>query len=352
MTESNKWMVIIGLVLTGILLYLLSPILTPFFIAAVLAYISDPLVDRLEARKMPRTLAVLTVFVSLTLVAVITLLVLVPMIEKQVDVFAQKLPSYLNLIQHKVLPTIYQFLGISETDGLKFDLKSSLQSYWGTAGGFTQTALASVTRSGLAFAGLLANLLLIPVVTFYLLRDWDLMVSRVNELIPKRSQPVVARLARESDEVLGSFLRGQMMVMLSLAAIYSIGLSIVGLDLAVLIGLSAGMISFVPYLGFIVGILFAGIAAIVQFQDVIHLGYIAIVFGIGQAIEGMLLTPLLVGDRIGLHPVAVIFAVLAGGQLFGFVGILLALPIAAIIAVIMRYLHERYLESSLYANKS
>lgn len=350
MTESNKWLGLALVAVSAILLYLLSPILTPFIVASVLAYISDPLVDRLEARKLPRTLAVVTVFLGLSLIAVLTLLVLVPMIEKQVDVFAQKLPSYVQLFQTKVLPAIYQLLGVVETDGQVFDLKSSIQGYWDTAGGFTQNALASVSRSGLAFAGLLANLLLIPVVTFYLLRDWDHLIQRINELIPRRSQPVVARLARESDEVLGSFLRGQMMVMTALAAIYAIGLSLVGLDLAVLIGLSAGFISFVPYLGFIVGILFAGVAAIVQFQDVLHLGYIAIVFGIGQAIEGMLLTPLLVGDRIGLHPVAVIFAVLAGGQLFGFIGVLLALPVAAVIAVILRYLHERYMASGLYGN--
>lgn len=348
MTDSNKWMIIAGLLVFSLLLYLLSPILTPFIVAAVLAYISDPLVDKLEAKKLPRTLSVVAVFCSLTLLAVITVLILVPMIERQIDVFVQKLPAYINFIQHNVLPKITQFIGMSDATSLQFDLKTSLQSYWGTAGGFTQSALASVTRSGLAFVALLANLLLIPVVTFYLLRDWDNIVARVNELIPRRSQPVVARLAKESDEVLGSFLRGQMMVMMALAAIYSIGLSIIGLDLAVLIGLSAGLISFVPYLGFIVGILFAGIAAIVQFQDLIHLAYIAIVFGIGQAIEGMLLTPLLVGDRIGLHPVAVIFAVLAGGQLFGFVGVLLALPVAAVIAVMLRYAHEKYLQSGLY----
>lgn len=336
------------LAVAGLLLYLLAPILTPFIIAAVLAYISDPLVDRLQARKLPRTLAVVAVFVGLSLLAFIILLVLIPMVERQIDVFAQKLPSYISLFQTRLLPKIYQLLGISATDIQLFDLKSSLQDYWNTAGGLTQHALASVSRSGLAFAALIANLLLIPVVTFYLLRDWDNIIKRVYELVPRRSQPVVARLAKESDEVLGSFLRGQLMVMMVLGAIYSIGLSIVGLDLAVLIGLSAGLISFVPYLGFIVGILLAGIAVIVQFQDVLHFGYIAIVFGIGQLVEGMILTPLLVGDRIGLHPVAVIFAVLAGGQLFGFVGVLVALPVAAVIAVLLRYLHGRYIESGLY----
>jgi len=188
-------------------------------------------------------------------------------------------------------------------------------------------------------------------VTFYLLRDWDHLVGRVNELIPRRSQPVVARLAKESDTVLGAFLRGQLLVMLALAIIYITGLSFIGLDLAILIGLVAGLISFVPYLGFIVGILLAGIAAIVQFHDALHPGYVVLVFALAQAIEGMLLTPLLVGDRIGLHPVAVIFAILAGGQLFGFVGVLLALPVAAVIAVILRYAHERYKESGLYGRE-
>ena len=349
--DTGKWAILAALLLLGFLIYLLAPILTPFIIAAVLAYVSDPLVDLLEAKKMPRSLAVSSVFVSLTSLAIISLLILIPMIERQIDDFAQKLPSYINLFQNHVLPKVYALLGIDEKEALNFDLKSSLQNYWGTASGFTENVVSSVTRSGLVFAGVVANLLLIPVVTFYLLRDWDSIISRINELIPRASQPVAARLARESDEVLGSFLRGQMMVMLALASIYSIGLSIVGLDLAVLIGMSAGLISFVPYLGFIVGILFAGIAAIVQFQDLIHLAYIAIVFGIGQAIEGMFLTPLLVGDRIGLHPVAVIFAVLAGGQLFGFVGVLLALPVAAVIAVLLRYAHERYLDSNLYGNR-
>ena len=351
MTDSNKWMLLLAIFLPALLLYLLAPILTPFMIAIVLAYISDPLVDRLEARRFSRTLAVITVFVSLTSLALLALLVLVPMIERQIDIFAMKLPNYIHLFQTRLLPAVYQLLGIDQADSNLLDLKASLKSYWGSASGFTQQALSSVTRSGLAFAGLMANLLLIPVVTFYLLRDWDILVARINELVPRRSQAVVTRLARESDDVLGAFLRGQMLVMLALAAIYSIGLSVVGLDLAVLIGMSAGMISFVPYLGFIVGILFAGIAAVVQFQDVMHLAYIAAVFGVGQAIEGMLLTPLLVGDRIGLHPVAVIFAILAGGQLFGFIGVLLALPVAAVIAVMLRYLHERYLQSGLYGKE-
>lgn len=349
MTDSTKWMYISAALITGFLIYLLAPVLTPFLIAAVLSYIGDPLVDRLEVR-MPRTLAVVLVFTGLSLVVFIALIILVPLLERQIGVFVHKLPHYLDQIQNHFLPWLTQKLGLPE-QSFSFDaLKNSVQEYWRSAGGIASNMMASVSRSGMVLAGLLANLLLIPVVAFYLLRDWDHLVARINELIPRRSQPIVAKLAHESDVVLGAFLRGQLSVMLCLALIYSIGLSIVGLDLGILIGMLAGIISFVPYLGFIVGIVLAGLAAIMQFQEAIYVLYIAIVFGFGQAIEGMVLTPLLVGDRIGLHPVAVIFAVLAGGQLFGFVGILLALPVAAIIAVILRYLHERYMASGLYAN--
>jgi len=348
MSESEKWTLLGGIVLTALLVYLLGPVLTPFLAAAILAYIGDPLVDRLEAYKLPRTLSVVLVFSVLTLIALLTFFILLPMIERQLGVFAQKLPSYIDLFQHAVLPWVFEKLGVTDPKVSLEAFKLAMQEYWQPAGGTLKNMFASVAHSGLVLAGWLANLVLIPVVTFYLLRDWDHLVRRVNELIPRRSQPVVARLAKESDTVLGAFLRGQLLVMLALAMIYSAGLSLIGLDLAILIGLVAGLISFVPYLGFIVGILLAGITAIVQFHDGLHLGYVVLVFGFGQAIEGMLLTPLLVGDRIGLHPVAVIFAVLAGGQLFGFVGVLLALPVVAVIAVILRYAHERYKESGLY----
>lgn len=349
MTDSNKWMFILATIIGCVLLYLLSPILTPFLIAAVLSYIGDPFVDKLEKR-MPRTLAVTLVFTGLSLLLFIALIILVPLLERQIGIFVQKLPHYLGQVQNHFLPWITSKLGLPEQT-ISFDvLETSIREYWSSAGGLAKNMMASVSRSGLILLEVTANLLLIPVVTFYLLRDWDNLVARINELIPRRSQPIVARLATESDMVLGAFLRGQLSVMACLAMIYAVGLSIVGLDLGILIGMLAGLISFVPYLGFIVGIVLAGLAAIMQYQEFIYVFYIAIVFGVGQAFEGMVLTPLLVGDRIGLHPVAVIFAVLAGGQLFGFVGVLLALPVAAVIAVLLRYLHERYMNSTLYSN--
>lgn len=348
MTASNRWFWLLSVLAGGVLVYLLAPVLTPFMVAAILAYIGDPLVDRLENYKLPRTLAVVIVFIMLTLLAVVALLVLIPLLEQQFVVLGKKIPGYIEVIQTRLIPWLNSHFDL----GMQLDmetLKTSLQAHWKEAGSVARTMVTYITHSGALLAGWLANLVLIPVVTFYLLRDWDILVARIRELLPRKSEPVMSRLARSSDEVLGAFLRGQLLVMLALSAVYTIGLWLAGLDLALLIGMLSGLVSFVPYLGFIVGIVVAGIAALLQFHDLIHLLYIAIVFGIGQALEGMLLTPMLVGDRIGLHPVAVIFAVLAGGQLFGFLGVLLALPAAAVIAVILRYMHERYKESALYS---
>ncbi len=348
MTDSNKWLALSSTLLLGILIYLLTPILTPFMVAALFAYIGDPLVDRLQQWRLSRTWAVTTVFFSLSLLLAVAAVILVPMLERQVVLLANNIPGYIDVVQTQFIPWLQTRFAID----IHLDvntLKNSLQSHWQQAGGVLGTVLSYISSSSLALVGWLANLLLIPLVTFYLLRDWDVMVTRIHELLPRRIAPVISQLAKASDDVLGAFLRGQLLVMLVLAFIYSVGLSIVGLELAVLIGLLAGLVSFVPYLGLIVGLVAASIAGVLQFHDTTHLIYIAIVFGLGQLIEGAILTPLLVGDRIGLHPVAVIFAVMAGGQLFGFLGILLALPVAAVVVVLLRYLHERYMASTLYS---
>jgi predicted PurR-regulated permease PerM len=348
MTASNRWFWLLLIFASGVLVYLLAPVLTPFIVSAILAYVGDPLVDRLEKLKLPRTLAVAVVFVLFTSLAILVLLILIPLLERQLATLGNKIPGYIELIQNQFLPWLNARFDLD----LQMDigsLKSSLQAHWKEAGSFAKGLMAYLTQSGAVLASWLANLLLIPVVTFYLLRDWDIMVARIHESLPRQSEPIISRLVKASDEVLSAFLRGQLLVMLCLSVIYTLGLWLVGLDIALLIGMLAGLVSFVPYLGFIVGIVAAGIAALMQFHDVIHLVYVAIAFGVGQAMEGMVLTPLLVGDRIGLHPVAVIFAVLAGGQLFGFLGVLLALPTAAVIAVVLRYMHERYKESTLYS---
>lgn len=351
MTDSQKWLVLSGLLATGGLLYLLAPVLTPFLIAALLAYVADPLVDRLEARKVSRTLGTVIVFVWMFMVLLALLLIGIPLLEQQITTLAEKLPGYIDWIQYTAAPWVQNKLqlDVSALDMASF--KQALTQHWQSAGGIMMNIVASVTKSGMAILGWLMNLILIPVVAFYLLRDWDVLMARIRALLPRAAEPIVTRLARNCDEVLGAFLRGQLLAMIALGIIYSLGLWLVGLDLALLIGMVSGLLSFVPYLGFSIGLLAASIAAIVQFQDLYHLLLVFAVFGAGQVLEGMVLIPLLVGDRIGLHPVVVIFAILAGGQLFGFFGMLLALPVAAVLMVLLHYVHERYLNSRLYAFK-
>jgi predicted PurR-regulated permease PerM len=352
MTDMQKWLVLAGLLISGWLVYLLAPVLTPFLVAALLAYLGDPLADYLEARKLSRTVAVLVVFLLLFLVLVLALMLGVPLLERQIVRFIARVPQDLAWLQQNVLPWIEQHLGL-EPGLLNLDsLQQSITAHWKEAGGAAAQVLSSLGSSGMTLMHWLTNLLLIPVLTFYLLRDWDVLVARIHEMLPRPIEPTVARLARESDQVLGAFLRGQLSVMLALGVIYSVGLALTGLDFALLIGMLAGLLSFVPYMGFVVGLLSAGFAVLMQTHDLMHLVPVLIVFGVGQLIEGVVLTPWLVGDRIGLHPVAVIFAVLAGGQLFGFVGVLLALPTAAVLAVVVRHAHERYRGSHLYEGRT
>lgn len=346
--DSQKWMILIASSLFLFLIYLLAPVLTPFLMAALLAYLGDPLVDRLEAYKLSRTLAVSIVFSIIFSVLILVFILLMPMLESQLSYLFKSLPAHLIWVQQELLPSLAARFNLNP-EAFNFDaLRQSISQQWGAGGSSLLKIFQSISDSSIVIMVWLANLVLVPVVTFYLLRDWDLLVARVHELLPRSKEAVIKKLAVESDLVLAAFLRGQFMVMIALGIIYSVGLKIIGLELALLIGMLAGLVSFVPYLGFIVGIVVAGVAMLLQTQDIMQLWPLLIVFGVGQALEGMLLTPVLVGDKIGLHPVAVIFAVLAGGQLFGFVGILLALPVAAIIAVLLRHAHQQYLTSSLY----
>ncbi len=347
--DEHAWVWLLVVAIGGWLLWLLSPILTPFLIGALFAYLGDPLVDRLEAHRFPRTLAVMAVFSGFVLLLLAMVLVIVPMLDDQVSSLLAKLPEYAAWVRSHVLPWLRDTLGLSGNFTREGYVQKLLAEYGKEAGGLISFLVGSVSRSGLVLIELIANLFLIPVITFYLLRDWDDIVAGVHSLLPRRIEPRIARLARESDEMLGSFLRGQMLVMLGLGIIYTTGLWLVGLQFALLIGMLAGLVSFVPYLGLVIGTLVAGIAAILQARGPDLLPWVALVFVVGQMIEGTLLTPILVGDRIGLHPVAVIFAVMAGGQLFGFFGVLLALPVAAVVMVLLRDALAEYRSSAMYA---
>jgi len=344
-----RWRWLILLLVLGATVYALSPVLMPFVVAALFAYLTDPVVDRME-RWMGRTLAVSLVFLVVTVIVCAILLVLVPYIERQISNFLVQLPVWIDWFQTRARPWLELRFGISP-DALDTQrLVAALQANWKQAGGIAATALAGVSKSGMAVVGWILNLVLIPVVAFYLLRDWDLMVGHIRAMIPRPVEPVVSRLAHESDGVLGAFLRGQLSVMVVLGIFYGAGLWLVGLNVGPLIGMIAGLISFVPYLGAITGVVMGLVAALVQYQDWTHMLLVAGVFGIGQLLEGYVLVPRLVGDKIGLHPVAVIFAVLAGGELFGFLGVLLALPVASVAMVLLRYGYQRYTSSELYAD--
>jgi predicted PurR-regulated permease PerM len=349
--SSRRWQL---LAITGVivfLIWLLAPVLMPFAVAATLAYLGDPLADRLERVGMSRNWAATLVFVVLLLAFVGVLLLLVPLIARQVENLIDNLPRYGDWARDTAWPWLQEKLHL---DPRMFDsaaLLAAIKAHMASIGGVATVVIGKVSRSGLGIVLWMTNLVLIPVVAFYLLRDWDRLVAKIDSMLPRSIQPTIAHLARESDLVLGAFVRGQLLVMLALGVFYGAGLSLVGLSVGLLIGIVAGLLSFVPYLGFIVGFGAAVIAVLVQYGDWTHLLIVCGVFVVGQLLEGYVLVPKLVGDKIGLHPVAVIFAVLAGGSLFGFLGVLLALPAASVIMVLLRYLVERYRLSDLYTEE-
>jgi len=349
MTDSQKWQLFSLIGLTVWLTYLLAPVLMPFAVALMLAYLGDPLTDRLERFKLSRTQAVSVVFFAMTLALGLILLWLLPQLEHQLERFIASLPAYAEWLNQSAIPWLHQRFNLDIKPLETQAAVNLIKSHWQTAGGAATVLLRSLSDSGGMILAWIMNLLLVPVVTFYLLRDWDSLMAKLHDLLPRRIAPTIAGLAGEFDAVLSAFVRGQFYVMLALGAVYSIGLGLTGLDLALLIGMTAGLVSFVPYLGTIVGIVSASLAAVLQFHDAAHLVWVLAVFGVGQLLEGMLLTPMLVGDKIGLHPVAVIFAIMAGGQLFGFLGILLALPAASVIMVMLRHAHDGYKDSEFYS---
>lgn len=347
-TDAQKGLILVGIIASGYLLYLLAPILTPFLFSAFLAYLGDPAVDRLETIKFSRTLSVIFVFFLMLIIGLSFFFIVFPLIEEQIRRLFIRIPEMIDWIQTDFVPWLSQRFGL-EPDSIDLNgIKQSLLGQWQTFGNIVAKFIVRVSASGQLILLWLSYILLVPVVTFYLLRDWDLLVARISELIPRKFDRVVTQLTKDCDAVLAEFFRGQLLVMFAQGVFYSVGLWLVGLEFSLLIGLSAGLVSFVPYLGVIVGIVAAGIAAVLQFHDFIHVVYVLIVFGAGQILEGMVLSPLLIGDRIGLHPVAVIFAVMAGAQLFGFFGMLIALPVAAVVTVLLRHFHQQYLNSSLY----
>ncbi|MBS0582661.1 MAG: AI-2E family transporter [Proteobacteria bacterium] len=350
-TNNLRWQMLALFVLLGATLYFLAPVLTPFAIAAMFAYLFDPLADLLERCRLSRSVAVGIVFLALCLVVTLILLLLVPYLSRQVAAFIEALPQWFAWLQNVAVPWLHERFELDFELPDMQQVVTVLRAHWKEAGGLAAAIVAGISKSGFAVIAWATRLVVIPVAFFYLLRDWDVMIAKIHDLLPRSIEPTVVRLAREADETLSGFVRGQLSVMIVLGLIYAVGLWAVGLSTGPLIGLIAGVISFVPYLGSITGILMGVIAAIVQYGDVTHVALVGIVFAIGQLLESYVLVPRLVGEKIGLHPVAVIFAVLAGGELSGFLGVLLALPVASVLMVLLRYANERYRASQLYVHE-
>ncbi len=339
-----------ALLVTGWLVWLLGPVLTPFFISVLIAYMVNPIVGWLEDMRMRRDVAVSLVFLLAFLLLVVVLLIVIPVLIREVADFLGRLPGYLDAFQKNMLPWIEAQLGV-EINLQSFDVERArtlIQEYFSNIAGAAGNVVSVMTQSGGRFLVWITSMVLVPLVTFYLLRDWRLLMDTLRDILPRNLEPTIVKLTEDCDEALGGFLRGQLMVMISLGLIYAIGLWIVGLNNAIAIGMIAGLVSFVPYLGAIIGVLLAGITAVIQNFSFLFLLSVGIVFVVGQLIESFVLTPKLVGDRIGLHPVLVIFAVMAGGQLFGFAGVLLALPAAAAGTVIVRFAYNNYKRSEIY----
>ncbi|MEQ1487844.1 MAG: AI-2E family transporter [Methylotenera sp.] len=347
---DNRWLIITALF--AFIIYLLLPVLTPFLIAAILAYICDPLVDRLcllgtQKFKIGRTLATVLVMAAILGVIVLLFLIVVPLLQKESLLIAERLPNTISNIRNIVEPWLQSRFGINfAIDSTQ--IQSAIASNWKTASGLLADALKLAGNNSLALINMLANVLLLPVVLFYLLRDWDIFMANIAALIPREWQSKTCTIAREVDQVLSEFLRGQLTVMLIMSIFYVAGLWFVGLDMALAIGILAGLLGFVPYLGAALGLGLAILVAVLQFTSLAQVVPVLMVFGVGQLLESMVVTPKLVGERIGLHPVVVIFALLAGGQLFGFAGVLLALPVSAAIAVGLRHTKDNYLNSDTY----
>lgn len=331
----------------AVLIYLLTPILTPFLFAGILAYILDPLVERLTGRYLRRSLAVLLVLLFALGLIVALALVILPLFYKELRVLADRLPGFLNWINQELTPWLKQHYDVDFQ--LDVDtIRGALGSLLANREGLVTQVLGSIKVGGLALAGFVINLLLVPVVLFYLLRDWNLLLVNVDGVIPRRLHERARALMREIDAVLAEFLRGELLVIVVMSLYYVFALWLARLEFALPIGIITGVLVFIPYVGAFTGLALGTIAAVLQFGHLQGVIWVWVAFGIGQALEGMVITPLLVGERIGLHPVAVIFALLAFGQVFGFFGVLLALPASAALLVGLRHLKGLYLASELF----
>jgi len=330
----------------GLLLYSLAQVLTPFMFAAILAYMLNPGVNWLTRHRCPRWLATMAMIFLLAAIVFVLLLTILPLLQSELMQLQNRLPNLLVRLNEHFAPKLQKWFGV-QVQFSSVALRKLISEQW-----VNQDVLTSLFErlqaGGRALLNLAAITLLVPVVLFYLLVDWNLLLRKADDLIPRRMHDRFLTIVREIDVLLAQFLRGQVLLMLLLAIYYSVSLAIAGFDVALPVGILTGLLVFIPYIGFAIGLLLAILAALLQFGDWYGMIAVAVVYGFGQVLESFILTPLLVGERIGLHPLAVIFAVLAFGSVFGFFGVLLALPASAALLVGLRYLKAQYMASNFY----
>ena len=333
------------------ILYLLLPVIIPFVSAFLLAYLFSGPVHKLQAMGLPRWVAISLVYLLIGLAVAWAGWFLVPMLWEQLIYARDHIPEFLRYLNKSVFPWLTHYFNVKPIQVKVDEVSKALMDYLQTNynANDVQGTLMTLARSGLNIIQIGGTVLLVPIIAFYFLLDWDQMLVRLRNLLPRPIEKSAVKIAQECHEVLGAFVKGQFLVMVLLGIVYAVGLQLIGLEVGVIIGLVAGLASIIPYLGFATGIVAAVIASILQYGfDWTQLALVGLVFFIGQMVEGYILQPFLLGDKIGLSPVAVVFSVLAGAQLFGFAGMLIALPAAAVLVVLLNHLHHSYERSALY----
>lgn len=346
--------ILAGIALLLWVIYLLKPVVIPFIAALIIAYLFSPLVAKLSRFGLPRWLSTSVVFVGIGVGVVFAAWYVVPLAWKQIVYARDSIPSAVHWVNHQLLPWVAHTFKLEpmsiDTDQISDAAMQYIQTNYSVDS--IQSFALRLAQSGLSFIQIGGTVVLIPIIAFYFLLDWQRMLVQMRRLIPRPYEKTTVQIVKECHSVLGAFVKGQFLVMILLGIVYAVGLQLIGLEVGLIIGMVAGLSSIIPYLGFAVGIISAVIAAFFQFGlDWVHLALVGVVFMVGQVVEGYILQPFLLGDKIGLSPVAVVFAVLAGAQLGGILGMLIALPVAAIIVVLLKHVREFYESSNLYGQQ-
>lgn len=347
-----------AILLIVLFFYVFEPVLQPFIFALIIAYLLDPLTDKLETRGIPRWAASLSVLVGATAILLSIIFMFAPLIASQLVELAQAIPGILVSLVEKVKEGVNGHLKtylpqvLNEVDDISKVVSDLgvISDLGPQIGSFLKDFLGRIFGAGLQIFDFIAILVITPVVAFYVLRDWDRIVGSFYGLLPKNSSGVIREQLGLIDQTLSGFFRGQSLVCITLGMFYAIGLTLCGLKFGFIIGIIAGVITFIPYLGSIIGLGLSMVVAFSQWDQPLPIIMVAVVFFVGQFLEGNVLTPKLVGDRVGLHPVWIMFAIMAGGSLFGFIGVLVAVPVAASVGVLIRFFTQKYLKSEFHLN--